>query len=153
MEFAEIDVSEHIGKVLTLDMFVLNTDRHLNNIGIITDLNFENARNAPIFDNGAAFLSNYTRNPPSLRIEDIDVHSNVFGRPFSTDLEYQAVCAGLSMKFDFDGMEEELLGKSELANSRPGRILLRQIELHKDIPALILCAKLDDGDELSKSEK
>lgn len=136
-EFSDLDVHDYIGKVATLDMLILNTDRHFHNLGIITDKNYENARNGPIFDNGAAFLSNYVKNPPDILIENIDVHTNVFGMPFSPDLEYQAVCAGLSVKFDFAGIKKYVESDQKLSDSRMGKILLRQIETYRKVPALI----------------
>ena len=136
-EFSGLNVAEHIAKNATLDMVTLNTDRHFHNIGIITDKNFENARNAPIFDNGAAFLSNYARNNPSLTISDLDIHSNIFGRPYAADLEYQAVCAGINIQFDFDAIFDDIQENySEKLNTRIVQILLRQIEFCRNIPTL-----------------
>lgn len=137
-DFTDLDSHEQISRILTLDMLTLNTDRHFHNIGVIMDTQTGEFRHAPIFDNGAAFLCNYTRNPPSLPIDDIDVHSNIFGRPFSPDLEYQAVCAGLSMRFDFKGIQDELLSHPELIESRPAKILMHQIELYQNEPDLVL---------------
>ena len=52
----KLDISEYLKIIFYLDLFILNRDRHLNNLGIITDISTEEFRPAPIFDNGLSFL-------------------------------------------------------------------------------------------------
>ena len=51
-DFCGLDVRDHIAKNLTIAMFVMNTDLHMNNMAIIANPFTEEYRNAPIFDNG-----------------------------------------------------------------------------------------------------
>lgn len=51
----KLDIRGYLKKVLTLDMIVLNEDRHLNNLAIIME--DEYFRPAPIFDNGVSLLT------------------------------------------------------------------------------------------------
>lgn len=51
----KLDVTEYLRKVFTLDMLVLNEDRHLNNLAVI--FGGESFRPAPIFDNGLSLLT------------------------------------------------------------------------------------------------
>ena len=102
-KFCGLDVYNHIAKNLTASMILMDTDRHLNNIAIIADANLSNFRNAPIFDNGAAFLSNYTAYPKTIDVSEIKNNEiSIIGKPFAANLEYQAVEAGLSIKFNFN---------------------------------------------------
>lgn len=153
-EFADIDVRPQISNIIALDMFTLNTDRHLNNIGIITDQNYENARIAPIFDNGAAFLSNYSKYPPAeINVDEIDVHSNVFGKPFAADLEYQAISVnGNSIRFDFASIKDFINNNDKIAKSRAGQIILRQVELYKNSPSLNIEMQTAKKNVFSSSE-
>lgn len=88
---------DNFGQYLTLmlewDRFVLNEDRHFNNIAFIkSDAGY---RIAPLFDNGAAFLSD-------LR-DDYPLNSNIHGlisrvqaKPFSDDFDKQTdICIRL----------------------------------------------------------
>ena len=129
--FCGLDTREHIAKTLTSDMFLLNTDRHFNNFGIIVNEDQTLFRNAPIFDNGASFLSNFNVYPPSIKIDDIRGGKTlVTGKPFAADLEYQASVAGLSVRFDFESMEEYL---DKEPDSRLKEILSFQIERYRDV--------------------
>lgn len=52
----DIDVTDYLRKIFTLDYIILNEDRHFNNLGIIMR---EDGcyRTAPIFDNGKSLLN------------------------------------------------------------------------------------------------
>lgn len=81
---------EYVTTLLELDRLILNEDRHFRNIAVIkTDSSFEYC---PIFDNGAALLSD-------LR-EDYPLERSVYGliptvksKPFTTDFEKQVIAA------------------------------------------------------------
>ena len=138
-EFSGLDVHNHIAKTLTADMILLNTDRHFNNFGIITNADQTKFRNAPIFDNGASFLSNYNIYPPSISIDDIaNEKVNITGKPFSANLEYQAINAGLSIKFNFNKINEYL---KTLPETRMKDILNYQIKHYENIQELTLKTK------------
>lgn len=56
-EYAQMDCTRYLRNILSFDMLVLNVDRHFHNLALIrTESGY---RECPIFDNGAAFLSNY----------------------------------------------------------------------------------------------
>lgn len=114
--FCGLDVKESISKNLTASMVLLDTDRHLNNIGIIANADYSTFRAAPIFDNGASFLSMYSIYPPNIIIDDIENGNvSIIGKPFSASLEYQTKAAGFGIRFDFDKFSEVL---SRMENSR-----------------------------------
>lgn len=82
---------EYLTTILELDYLVLNEDRHLNNIAILVS-NDRKFDYCPIFDNGAAFLSDthidYPLDTP------IRCHLNkVKAKPFSTDFSRQVEIA------------------------------------------------------------
>ena len=130
-DFSGLDVHEHIAKTLTVDMLLLNTDRHFNNFGIIVNADQTKFRNAPIFDNGASFLSNYNIYPPSISVDDIASEKiAIAGKPFSANLEYQAVEAGFAVRFDFEKIHEYM---ETLPPSRTKNILQYQIHKYKKI--------------------
>lgn len=90
-ETENITKIKEFGKYLTMlfefDGFILNEDRHFNNIGFIRDLN-GNYKTTPIFDNGASFLSDIR--------EDYPMERNIFGaissvqsKPFSKQFDSQ----------------------------------------------------------------
>ena len=108
-DFCGIDVKDLIAKNLTASMVLLETDRHLHNMALIANADLSDFRYAPIFDNGAAFLSNHTIYPAIISIDEIkNGNVTITGKPFSADLEYQAVSAGLGIRFDFDKIHEML---------------------------------------------
>ena len=49
-----------LGKLLEFDAFILNEDRHMNNIAVVKKLD-GTYKPMPVFDNGAAFLSDTAR--------------------------------------------------------------------------------------------
>lgn len=49
---------EHLAKILSFDILTMNSDRHLNNIGLIHNQKDNKWKFSPIYDNGAALLAN-----------------------------------------------------------------------------------------------
>ncbi len=78
---------EYLTMMLEWDAYILNEDRHLNNIAFIQDEQ-GNFKNAPLFDNGAAFLSD-THRDYSLDKNYLGLMSNVEAKPFSKSFEKQ----------------------------------------------------------------
>lgn len=99
-----IDLTDYFSKILTLDMLIVNTDRHFHNIGIIGNPEEGTFREAPIFDNGDALLCMAERIWPTLE-ENI---SHACARTFSSNFEYQAYVAGFGMKLDYDLLSTKL---------------------------------------------
>ena len=123
-----LNIEKQLGKISTLDMLILNTDRHFNNIGIIVDVSKNIFRNAPVFDNGNSLLSNYSLFP-----YDLSIHENiekVIGQPFSANLEVQAKTLGFGLKINYDKLYKILKNEPE---SRALNTLLMQLDKYKDI--------------------
>ena len=123
-----LDITEYLGKMLTFDMLILNTDRHFNNFGIIVDKTTDSYRFGPVFDNGNALLSNVLEFPFDLPIgENIQ---NVYGKPFSAKLEIQALEAGFGLKVNYDEVKRILKKEKD---SRALSTLMLQLDRYEDI--------------------
>lgn len=106
LDVTGLDMREQLSKIATLDMLLLNTDRHFNNIGIVANVAKEIYKNAPVFDNGNALLSNIGEFPFDISIKDnID---NVIGQPFSVNLERQAMELGYGLKVNYEELNKKL---------------------------------------------
>lgn len=127
-EITDVDITEYLSQTLSLDMLLLNTDRHFNNLGMIYSYDTKKYRTAPVFDNGAGLLSDILSFPLG---EDIMSNiEKVYGKPFSANLELQAYYAGFSLKIDMNEIIKILLGEP---NSRAKEVLLMQLEKYKKI--------------------
>lgn len=104
-EVTGVDCRIYLSQVLSLDMLLLNTDRHLHNLGIIVNRKEQTYRPAPIFDNGNSLLSDYDRFDRESLEENIDC---VVGQPFSASLERQAEAAGIGLRLDYRKLRELL---------------------------------------------
>lgn len=85
------DFHIYFTKMLELDMFFLNEDRHTNNIAFIRNNSNKKYKLAPIFDNGLSLLSDISDYGM-----DIDVYKNiqkVKAKPFSIDFNEQVEIA------------------------------------------------------------
>lgn len=121
-----LDVREYLSEILAFDMLVVNVDRHLNNLGIIVKADGR-ARRAPVFDNGGALLSDVDRfcNPDYKK--DLE---RATGYPFSANLEYQASCAGIKLKINYDSLLKAL---ENYDNCKAKDVLLYQLERYRRI--------------------
>ena len=100
LDYTGFDCSAYLSKILSLDMLLLNIDRHFNNLGIIINSETDECREAPIFDNGASLFSNYSRFPMENSLEEnLDL---AYALPFSSNFEMQANAAGIALKLDYD---------------------------------------------------
>lgn len=103
-DYAEIDCTEYLRNILSFDMLVLNIDRHFHNLALIrTESGY---RECPIFDNGAAFLSNWGIFPPDEELELLI--GNAAARPFSGSFEQQAVVLGTGIKLNYAAVFNEI---------------------------------------------
>ena len=75
-------------QMLEWDSFVLNDDRHFNNIAYIYDEATGRFRLCPLFDNGAAFLSDTKFEYPLIK-SVYGMMSNVHAKPFSESFDKQ----------------------------------------------------------------
>jgi len=125
-EQTRLDLTDYFSKMLSFDMLIVNTDRHFHNIGIIGNPEKGTYREAPIFDNGDAFLCTSERNWPTME-ENI---AHACSRTFAANFEYQAYVAGLGLKLDYD------LLRKKLENEPPSyslKVLKHQLESQRDL--------------------
>lgn len=120
------DVGIYLSTLLELDAFILNEDRHTNNIAVIRNEKDGSFRPCPIFDNGLSLLSDLNDYPIGRDLyECIDA---VQAKPFSTDFAEQTEAAsqlyGSRLKFNFtkEQVREQLRG---LSNYYDGDIVER----------------------------
>lgn len=127
----DLDCKEYLSQVLSLDMLTINNDRHFHNLGVIRKEE-GTYRNAPIFDNGAAFLSNLTVFAPYKTIqENIE---QTYASPFSGSFEQQALAIGINIKIDYLALKEKL---DTVENCRGKNVLLLQMDRYQsDIPRI-----------------
>ena len=98
-------------KILAIDAFFLNEDRHTHNLAVLTD-NRGNYRLCPIFDNGGALLSDTSVDYPMG--EDIytlidSVRSKTVSTDFVEQLDAAEELYGYNLKYDF--------GDSDIVNA------------------------------------
>jgi hypothetical protein len=123
-----LDIKERLGKIATFDMLILNTDRHFNNIGIIADVLQNDYKNAPVFDNGNALLSNVGEYPFDVSIENnID---KVVGQPFAASLERQAMELGFGLRINYAELHKMLQKEPD---SRALQTLQIQLEKYETL--------------------
>lgn len=123
-EHTGVDCTNYLSQILTLDMLVLNTDRHFHNLGLVVDPDSNSYRPAPIFDNGNSLLSDWDRFDEEILEENID---KVIGQPFAANLEYQAHVAGIGLKLDYQRLKKKLDKMNEQLKSRALNVLKYQI--------------------------
>ncbi len=86
------DFGVYLSTLLELDAFILNEDRHTNNIAVIRNEETGSFRLCPIFDNGLSLLSDLNDYPL-----DRDIYAcidAVQAKPFSIDFVEQTEAAG-----------------------------------------------------------
>lgn len=103
-EYARLDCTSYLRNILSFDMLTLNTDRHFHNLALICTEN--GYRECPIFDNGAAFLSNYGMFPPDEELEEQILHAAA--KPFSGSFEQQAIVLGTGIRLDHEAIFQEI---------------------------------------------
>jgi serine/threonine protein kinase HipA of HipAB toxin-antitoxin module len=91
-----LDTLEYFSIMLPLDAFLLNEDRHLNNIAFIHGP--RGYRLCPFFDHGLSLLSDTVDYPLSMPT-DVALR-NVKAKPFSKNFSKQARALDTSLQFD-----------------------------------------------------
>lgn len=97
------DYDKYLNKLMTIDAFFLNEDRHMHNVAVMMNSKreFDYCR---IFDNGACLLSDTTMDYPIG--EDIynlmdECHSKTFSRFFDEQLDASEILSGENISFSF----------------------------------------------------
>lgn len=97
------DFGIYMSKLLTVDSFFKNEDRHTHNIAVLMD-ETQNYHYCPIFDNGASLLSDTTQDYPiHVAIEEMMNHprSKTFCPDFDEQLDLVEKLYGQQIKFEF----------------------------------------------------
>lgn len=117
-----LDISDYLAKIFTLDRIILNEDRHVNNIAIIS---YDNEfRPAPIFDNGRSLLT--ANVSVRWQLDDIsDSVRRVTARPFSGSHQDMYDYFGEGFKINYKAALEWLYTEPQ---SRERDVLIYQIE-------------------------
>ena len=129
-KITKIDCTEYLQQILSLDMVILNDDRHFHNLGYIQKENGE-FRTAPIFDNGRGLISDVCRYLPDDSYEYNK--SQVIGCPFSGSLEMQASAVGVRFSIDKTGFRKflkEEMEKADIRYIRAYQVLEKQLDLY-----------------------
>lgn len=129
----------YLADMLWLDAFLLNEDRHTNNIAVVLDERTDTFRLCPYFDHGLSLLSDLNDYP----LED-DLYTcieKVQAKPFSTDFNEQADAAsvlygtGLRFRFTRADVRGMLLQTGELYSKevldRAERVVLEQMRKYE----------------------
>lgn len=85
------DFGIYMAKLLTIDAIILNEDRHMHNIAVLTNACGE-YRLCPIFDNGAGLLADTTLDYP-LSGDVYSLMKDVKAKTISSDFDEQIDCA------------------------------------------------------------
>lgn len=111
------EFGKYMNKMLTVDALFLNEDRHTHNIAVLTNEKNE-FKLAPIFDNGAALLSDTTLEYPMTmdHITLIDrVKPKTFCEDFTEQLEISEKLYGGNLHFSFDYMDiRKIVDKADI---------------------------------------
>ena len=93
---------EYYNKMVLFDALVLNQDRHTNNIAFIRDVS-GNIKNANLFDNGAAFLSDHSWYGLDAGVEENikKAAPRLFWKSFDESVEYVRKTSNTTFKTAF----------------------------------------------------
>ncbi len=113
------DFGLYLSKILVIDSLFLNEDRHMNNIAVISDKN-RRFRLCPIFDNGAALLSDTKQDYPlnmDWHVLIKDVRSKSFDDDFAIQTDFLEQEYGLGLTFSFN--ESDIISITDAAANYP----------------------------------
>ena len=123
------DFGAYMSRLLTIDAFFLNEDRHTHNIGVLLD---EDNRYhcCPVFDNGAGLLSDTTLDYPlDGDVETLikTVEAKTFCRDFDEQLDIAEKLYGRHLTFAFD--EKDMERAVESVNLYPEAMRKRVLQV------------------------
>lgn len=109
------DFGSYMSKLLTIDTFFKNEDRHTHNIAVLMDPEGR-FHLCPIFDNGAGFLSDTTMDYP-MHVSVMDLidtaEAKTFCRDFDEQLDLVEMLYGQHIRFQFGEKEISQLLEDE----------------------------------------
>ncbi|MCD7736111.1 MAG: hypothetical protein LUI07_03955 [Lachnospiraceae bacterium] len=98
----------YLAKMLEIDAFFLNEDRHTNNIAVLYDVREKEYRLCPFYDMGLSLFSD-TRESYPLGMSFPECRERIAAKPFSRDFDDQMDAAnglyGSYLEFDFPATE------------------------------------------------
>ena len=119
----------YLNKLLTIDAFFLNEDRHMHNIAVLMNGKGEFAY-CPIFDNGASLLADTTMDYP-LTGDVYEQMGQVSAKTICTDFEEQLDISerlyGSNLKFYFSHKDVDLLLEQASEYSKEEKERVREI--------------------------
>ena len=107
---------KYLNKLLTIDAFFLNEDRHTHNIAVLMDMEGK-YHYCPIFDNGAALLSDTTMDYPlnvPFHILVENSNAKTFCTSFDEQLDTVERLYGQHIRFHFDEKEIDAICAKDL---------------------------------------
>ena len=132
------DFGKYINKLLTIDAFFLNEDRHTHNIAVLMNGNGE-FKYCPVFDNAAGLLSDITMDYP-LGGNVYDLMKKVKAKTICTDFDEQLDVSenlygnNIKMSFthkDVRGLIEKADNYSDMEKERVENIIYEQMRKYK----------------------
>ncbi len=122
-----LDCREYLSQTLTLDMLILNEDRHFHNLGVIRG--HDSYRLAPIFDNGFSLLCDYSRYPGFLEPHEWQEEiPRISALPLSGSFEQQVLSVGIGLQINYDRLLRQLENEPQ---TRAKQVLLYQLERYR----------------------
>lgn len=108
---------EYISKMLTIDAFFINEDRHLHNVAVLMN-NIGEMKVCPYFDHGAGLLADITVDYP-LGVDTIKLMGEAKGKTvcdsFDEALDEAEKLFGRHIKFDFSKKDvKKIIGEIDL---------------------------------------
>ncbi len=129
----------YLADMLWLDAFLLNEDRHTNNIAVVLDERIDTFRLCPYFDHGLSFLSDLNDYP--LGDDLYACIAKVQAKPFAADFNEQADAAsdlygtGLRFRFTRAEVRDMILQSGALYSKeildRAERVVLEQMRKYQ----------------------
>jgi hypothetical protein len=123
---AALDIRPYLDVVISLDFLTRNGDRHYNNLAVIKKEH--GYRTAPIFDNGDAFFSNYSKFDPWMNIPECI--EKCVAHPFSGSFDLQFNLVKNRLKINYKKLLPKL---AALPDSRCKTAALYLLDHYKDI--------------------
>ena len=129
---------QYLCKLMTIDAFFLNEDRHFHNIAVLMD-ETKTFHYCPFFDHGASLLSDTTLDYP-MEMDIYELMQNVSAKTFASDFDIQLETVeslyGQQFTFRFSKKDiEKLLEQenfySEEIKNRVFDILMEQCRKYK----------------------
>ncbi|WP_097075194.1 hypothetical protein [Ureibacillus xyleni] len=86
-EFTNLDIAIPLKRMLAFDAFILNEDRHTNNIVFLYDIRENSWKLAPLFDHGLSLLSDVKDYPMNMDLQILK--RKIKAKPFNSSFKKQ----------------------------------------------------------------